>query len=165
MKLTKREKTVCSCTNPYYEGFATKKEVKLAKLKARGKYWYDCHFDQFVSFSPNGKRQYFDVEIWGSSDEPKGRMRSFNNEWKRICRKVAALWAKGKCKHSLQLYRLMLDFHGAYSEFATYYDELGIFGDSYWQNAPFEIRINQINKTDMQRSDLTTLITSAASNP
>ena len=106
-KLTRREKYLASCCNPYYEGFSKREEVKAAKLKARGKYWYDSEFDQFIAFSPNGKRMRFDVEVWLSSSKNKKRMNSFQTEWKRICRKVAFLWAKGKYNQSLQIYDLM----------------------------------------------------------
>lgn len=61
--------------------------------------------------------------------------------------------------------KVEISVDGTYSDFVTYYDELGLFGDSYWQDSPFEIRINQTNRMNMQRSDLTTLITPGASNP
>jgi hypothetical protein len=107
-RLSNREKFIASSTNPFYRGFAKREEVKSAKLKARGKYWYDKDFEEFVSFSLTGRRQYFVSHIWHDGSSRK-KMQSFQKEWKRICKKAAVLWCKGQYSESAYLYNLMLD--------------------------------------------------------
>lgn len=105
-RLTSREKIVASCSNPYYQGFATKTEVKRAKNKARGKFWYDNNLEQYISFSPTGRREFFDVNFWGDNSK---LAQQFFVEWKRIGKNVARYWSKGQYKKAMDLYRLAWD--------------------------------------------------------
>lgn len=95
--MTKRQKHIVSCINPYYNGFATKNEVKKFKRIARGKYWYDSDNYEYVSISPGGKRNYFQWEWYGSA-KPKLKKR-----WKSIAKQCAILWSKGKCAKAVKL--------------------------------------------------------------
>lgn len=108
MRLTNREKFISSCINPYFDNFATKVEVRAAKLKARGRFWYDSEFEEFVSFSPTGRREFFSVSLWYNSDTPEQEMNTYYKEWKRIARKAALLWSQGNYKKSNNLVCLML---------------------------------------------------------
>lgn len=76
--MTKRQKYIASCGNPYYNGFATKNEVKLAKRLARGKYWYDVDYEEYVSFSPKGYRKYFPCDNY---DCKKSKMKILAKKW------------------------------------------------------------------------------------
>ena len=62
--MTKYEKLIASCINPYYtepgEKKLTRKEVTAIKRKAWGHYWKDTDFNEFVAFSKSGRRQYFE---------------------------------------------------------------------------------------------------------
>jgi hypothetical protein len=106
--MNKRQKFIASCCNPYYDGFATKTEVKKAKLLARGKFWledlqFGCPADEedhdtFCAYSSSGKRYYFcfDWFSWGTKKQ-KAR-------WKREAQQAARLWCKGKYKEALYIY-------------------------------------------------------------
>jgi len=50
--------------------------------------------------------------------------------------------------------------NGTYVDFSSYFDELGLFSDSYWQNVPFEIKINVPRGTYMQQADIGSLFPS-----
>ena len=93
MQLTKRMKFLASCVNPTFGKFSTWDEVRKAKLAARGRYWIDRDYDEYVTFTPSGKRKFFDYD----NDSEKG------------VRKCAVLWAKGKRKAACDLYK---SFHG-----------------------------------------------------
>jgi hypothetical protein len=108
IKMNKRQKFIASCANPYYGGFATKEEVKKAKLLARGKYWiedlqFGCPQNEedhncFFAFSPTGRRYYFEFD-WFSWGTKKQKAR-WKNEARRACRH----WCKGEYKKALQIY-------------------------------------------------------------
>lgn len=87
--MTERQKYIAAAINPTYNGFATKKEVKDAKLLARGHYWNEVEFYQFCAYSPTGRREFFGYLFysWTTPDKMK--------EWKREARKAAKLWALG----------------------------------------------------------------------
>jgi len=52
--ISNRTKIVASCRDPFYEGFATKKEVIAAKKEVRGHYWFDAEIPEYVAFTPKG---------------------------------------------------------------------------------------------------------------
>lgn len=94
-RLTNRQKFIASACLPTYGGFSTWDEVREAKLLARGKYWNDEAYAEFISFSPNGEREYF----------------GYDDEWKFDVKKCARLWAKGKKKVARELYESFWDRH------------------------------------------------------
>lgn len=108
MKMSKRQKFIASCCNPYYVGFASKEEVIKAKLLARGKYWledlqYGCPADEedhdtFCAYSLTGKRYFFTFD-WFSWGTTKQKVR-----WKKEARQAASLWCKGQYKKAIQIY-------------------------------------------------------------
>jgi hypothetical protein len=61
--------------------------------------------------------------------------------------------------------KIDISVDGIYSDFQTFYDDLGLFGDSYWQNTPFEIRINPEGGMAMTSADLTSIIPSQPAFP
>ena len=89
--MTNRQKFIASCSNPYYENFATREEVKEAKQLARGKYWNDDEMYQYVAFSPGGKRYFFDYDDYDNS--------------KSISKKSALLWTKAQCAKAIASYK------------------------------------------------------------
>jgi hypothetical protein len=97
MRLSEKQKFICSCMVPTADGFATRAEVKAAKLLARGHYWDEPEWTNFVAYSPTGKRMFFQYD-WYSWATPK-----LHQEWKRIARKCARLWAHGKYKEAIDL--------------------------------------------------------------
>lgn len=96
MKLTKRQKFIASCMVPTYGGFAGAKEIKAAKLEARGKYWIDPDYQEYVAYSPTGRREFFVYEF-----SSLGHWQT-KKKWRAMARKAASLWAKGKYKEALQ---------------------------------------------------------------
>jgi hypothetical protein len=99
MKLTKRQKLIASCINPYWKGFSTRKEVKRIKLMARGHYWIDKEFEEFVVFSPGGKRTFFTYNF------SSGVSKQQQKKWFDDARRCAYYWAKGKLKKAIELNR------------------------------------------------------------
>ena len=95
MRLTNREKEIVSATYPCYGRFATKEEVKAAKLKARGHYWHDPEFHQFCAMSPNGKREYFDYCHHPNEKDYKTCCSKGEFNYQEM-RKAARNWAKGE---------------------------------------------------------------------
>ena len=97
MNLTKRQKFIASCAVPTYGGYATKKEVKWVKLLARGHYWDEPEWYNFVSYNPKGIRKFFDYEFysWAKSKQKK--------EWKKLARKAAYYWARGEYKKANEI--------------------------------------------------------------
>ena len=87
-KLTDRQKRLASDQYPTYGGQATWPEVKRAKIAARGRYWHWNDFEQFVAYTPDGKREYF----------------VYDDEWKNEVKKCARLWSLGKKKEAIELY-------------------------------------------------------------
>ena len=106
--MSKREKFIASCCNPYYGGLASREEVKQAKFLARGKYWVeDLQFgcsakdedhDTFCAYSPSGKRYFFHFD-WFSPATNKQKIR-----WKKEARAAAIHWCSGHYKQALQIY-------------------------------------------------------------
>lgn len=107
--LTKRQKIVALTLNPYYKGKFTRAEVKKAKTLARGKYWYDNDFAEWVAFSPGGKQHSFELSaMWHKHSEiPDYILNIHNNYQKRLAQECAKLWAAGKCSNALALQRAM----------------------------------------------------------
>jgi len=101
MKLSKRQKFIASCIDPYYNKFATKAEVKVAKKLACGHYWYLPDFGEYVSFSPAGIRNFFVHELY--SWAPWNRKK----KWKELARKSAREWAKGKYSNARDTEKLL----------------------------------------------------------
>ena len=101
MKLNNRQKFIASCCDPYYNKFATKAEVKAAKKLARGHYWYDANFEEYVAFSPTGIRSYFIHELY--SWAPWNRKK----KWKELARLAAREWAKGNYNNSRDAEKLL----------------------------------------------------------
>jgi len=107
-RMNKKQRFIASCSNPYFNNFASKKEVKLAKKLARGKYWIEYlqfgrpkseeDFENFCAYSPSGKRYFFCFN-WFSGANNKQRLR-----WKKEARKAARLWCKGKYKEALKIH-------------------------------------------------------------
>lgn len=106
-KMNKKQRYIAACVNPYYNRFASKSEVKEAKLLARGKYWledsqFGCSgeedYDTFCAYSPTGKRYYFCFDWYYPATKKQ------QDRWKKEVRQAARLWSKGKCKEALQLY-------------------------------------------------------------
>lgn len=108
--LTKRQKLLASALNPYYEECYTRAEVKKAKSLAKGKYWYDSDFAQWVTFSPGGKRYFFELaSMWHKHSEiPDFILNIYNNYQKRLAEECAKLWAAGKCSAALKLEKAMV---------------------------------------------------------
>ena len=108
-KLTRRQKFLVSCTNPYYNGFASKSEVKNAKLLARGSYWYNKDFEEWAAFSPGGKRYYFSLacHVSRSKGIPDFILKIHYNYQKRLAKECAKLWACGKCSEAINLEKSM----------------------------------------------------------
>jgi hypothetical protein len=94
MRLTKRQKQLASWINPTYGGYATKEEVKRAKKLACAHYWYDEEFEEFISISPTGIREYFPHELYSWAPWNKKK------KWKETARKAAKYWAAGNSKES-----------------------------------------------------------------
>ena len=92
-RMTKLQKFIASCINPYYGGLANKKEVKLAKRLAKGKYWDESDFGNYCAFSPSGERCFFDYD---------GRI-------KHIAKQSAKLWAQGKCDEAKEFYNSLYE--------------------------------------------------------
>ena len=86
--LTNRQKNLASDQYPTYGGYATWPEVKKAKEAARGKYWHRFDFEDFVAFSPDGKRKYY----------------VYDDDWIKEVKKCARLWSLGKRKEAEELY-------------------------------------------------------------
>ena len=97
MSFTKRQKIMASHLVPTYGGLSTRKEVKATKLLVRGHYWYDEDYEEYVAFSPTGKRYFFEVNMF--SPAPKG----LRLHWKKLGCKAAKLWAKGKYKEAIEI--------------------------------------------------------------
>ena len=106
--MTKKQKFIAGCSNPYYDNFATKKEVKKAKQLARGKYWHELEYAQYCSFSPGGLRRFFCYDGFFSSDAKlQNDVYSFRNKLSRLkAKKCAELWAAGFCKEAKLLENL-----------------------------------------------------------
>ena len=100
--MTKKQKLIASCQNPYYKNLATKEEVKTAKKLARGTYWYDADEAEYCSFSPGGLRKYFSHGSTHVSDVClQTNVFNFLNETQRkLAKRGAALWAAGYCKEA-----------------------------------------------------------------
>lgn len=98
--MTKRQKYIASCLNPYYKNFATREEVKEAKYLARGKYWHEKDDGKYCSFSPGGLREYFYYgEINCGDADLQNNVYNFTNKIKRlIAKRSAELWSVGLCK-------------------------------------------------------------------
>jgi len=90
MRLSSRQKFIAAASNPTYKGFASREEVKEAKMLARGHYWDEREFEQFCAYSPSGKREFFEYVwfSWGTKAQHK--------RWKNEARLVARLWTKGR---------------------------------------------------------------------
>jgi len=97
-KLTDRQKLIASCIKPLAGGFSTRAEVKKIKLKARSHYWIDRDWNEFCSFSPDGKRAWFPYSI-ASPVIP-----SQEKAWLNLARKAAYYWAKGKKEKANNLF-------------------------------------------------------------
>lgn len=93
-KLTKRQKFIASCMVPTYGGFSNVIEIKETKLQAWGKYWIDTDYQEYVAYSPSGRRQFFTYEF-SSSEHWKTKKKR-----RALARKAANLWAKGKYKEA-----------------------------------------------------------------
>src|SRR5271167_1050832 len=93
MKLTKRQKNIAACFNPYYGGYSTPDEVRKVKLMVHGKYWNIDDFYEFVSFTPKGSRRFF----------------PYTDDWKKETRQAARLWAQGKTREANKVYRACWD--------------------------------------------------------
>lgn len=107
MKWNNRAKLIASAGDPLYGGFATRDEVRRAKLLARGRYWDNTwsqdgekDFTEFVSFGPNGRRRFFEYD-WFNPSTKKQKER-----WKKEVRSAARLWAAGKYDEADSLYDL-----------------------------------------------------------
>lgn len=108
--MTSKQKLIASCLNPYYDNYATKKEVKIAKRLACGRFWYDTENYEYCAFSPGGKRYFFTHSSMGiSENDPKLRPSESlaNKLWRQQSKECAKLWANGKCKEALNLYCLI----------------------------------------------------------
>lgn len=104
MKWNNRAKLIASAGNPLYNDFASRAEVKEAKLLARGHYWENTwaqdgerDFTEFVAFSPSGMRYYFEFN-WFSWGTKRQRIR-----WKKEARAAARLWARGRIEQARDL--------------------------------------------------------------
>lgn len=78
---------------PFYEGFSNPKELKAIKKMAAGKYWIDTNWYEYVSFTPTGKRKYFEYD---------------NQFLKDNCRICAKLWAQGHTNKAIKLYNYLI---------------------------------------------------------
>ena len=52
-------------------------------------------------------------------------------------------------------YSLFVD--GVFNDYVVYYDNMGIFKNSYWDTVPFEININPISRVEMPTLDLSSI--------
>lgn len=86
--MNNRQRFIAGCINPYYENFASKEEVRLAKQLARGRYWNDPEYSQYCAYSTTGKRMFFE----------------YDDSIKLQSRKAARLWSKGKYKEAQVVY-------------------------------------------------------------
>lgn len=108
MRMTKKQRFIADCCNPYYGKFATKKEVKQAKLLARGKYWIvylnfgtnqsSEDFNMFCAYSKTGKRRYFEFD-WYLPKHSKNFKKKIKSKMRKVCR----LWCNCKYKEALKL--------------------------------------------------------------
>lgn len=106
-RMNKRQKFIASCGNPYYDKFATREEVKEARLLARGRYWleylqFNCpeseeDFITFCAYSPTGKRSFFDFGMRHPCSQTQLA------SWKKEAGRCARLWCKGKYKEAEKL--------------------------------------------------------------
>lgn len=101
--MTKRQKYIASCSNPYYANYATAEEVRAAKKLARGKFWFDKDFGHYCSFSPGGLRHFFGYGETNHKDSGlQNNVFDFLNKIKKLkAKRAAELWAAGFCKHAL----------------------------------------------------------------
>ena len=86
--MNKRQKYIAACVNPFFQNFATREEVEIAKDLAKGRYWDEPDYCTYCSFSPKGKRTFYE----------------YSDDSKLIAKKSAALWAKGECDKANKLY-------------------------------------------------------------
>jgi hypothetical protein len=92
-KITRRQKYIASCQYPTAGNFSTWREVNVAKLVARGKFWDNHDFYEYVAFAPDGKRKFF----------------PYVNEWKAEVRICAKLWSMDKKTQAKKLYLSYFD--------------------------------------------------------
>jgi len=91
--LTKFERHIATAVYPTYGGFSTWDEVRKAKKKAKGSYWHEGDWAQWVAFTPKGKRIFYDYDY----------------EWKSEVKECAILVAQGKVKEANRLYNSFWD--------------------------------------------------------
>jgi hypothetical protein len=97
VKLNKRQKHIASCVNPRYGGFSKTPEIQQVKKLARGHYWIEPDFEEYCSFSPDGKRKFFTYSFCNPAKP------SLAKRWKNTARKCARLWAAGKKEQAEEL--------------------------------------------------------------
>lgn len=90
--MNSRQRFIASCINPYYNNFASREEVQLARKLARGRYWNESNHGSYCSYTPCGIRTFF----------------HYDDNIKLIAKKAARLWAKGKCEESRTVYALSI---------------------------------------------------------
>ncbi len=100
--MNKREKHIASCMKPTFGAFATLEEIKKVKRLARGHYWYDSDWEEYVSFSPNGRRKFF-TTYWYSFASWQ-----LKRKWKSLAKLAAKNWARGNYKKARELEK---EFH------------------------------------------------------
>ena len=103
-----RQKFIASCSNPYYENFATREEVKEAKQLAKGKYWHESGDAHYCSFSPGGIRRFFAYDgTFHNNSELQNNVYGFLNKLRQSkAKRCAKLWSIGFCKEAKLLENL-----------------------------------------------------------
>lgn len=91
--MNKRQKAIATNRHPLCreKDFASREEVKSVKLLARRHQWHESDSNQFVAYSPSGRRRFF-------------RYHPYDNELaKKLAQKAARLWAKGQYKRAKEV--------------------------------------------------------------